>query len=248
MKKKKNKIKKQLSSAALSLLILLVAFAIGYISENDGSKETIATPSQTIEHLSDIPEYSGNICVEINDNKPLFEDSELTTDEFEAYSNLDDLGRCGIAYANICKNIMPPEGVKRGQISYKPTGWVQTLYNNGTALYNRCHLIAWQLGNENNNVQNLITGTRALNEAMIPYENAVANYIKEANKQGKDYHVLYRVTPDFRDNNLLAYGVQMEAKSVEDNGEGICFNIYIYNVQNGFELDYATGQNKQKGE
>ena len=139
---------------------------------------------------------------------------------------------------------MPPEGTKRGNISYKPTGWVQYLYgkSNSKHLYERCHLIAWQLGNENNNKENLITGTEQLNDAMIVYENIVANWIKQKNEQNKDYHVLYRVTPIYEEKNKLATGVQMEAKSVEE--VGVCFNKFIYNVQDGFEIDYSTGNAK----
>lgn len=133
---------------------------------------------------------------------------------------------------------------KRGNISYKPTGWVQYLYgeNNSKHLYERCHLIAWQLGNENNNKQNLITGTVQLNEAMVKYENIVAKWIKEKNDQNRDYHVLYRVTPIYEGENKLATGVQIEAKSVEE--EGVCFNKFIYNVQDNFEINYSTGEAK----
>lgn len=135
-------------------------------------------------------------------------------------------------------------GTKRGSISYKPTGWVQYLYgeNDSKHLYERCHLIAWQLGNENNNKQNLITGTSQMNTAMITYENIVANWIKEKNNQGKDYHVLYRVTPIYDGKNKLATGVEIEAKSIEE--EGVSFNKFIYNVQDYFEIDYSTGKAK----
>ena len=138
---------------------------------------------------------------------------------------------------------MPPEGTKRENLSYKPTGWKQYLYgeNNSQHLYERCHLIAWQLGNENNNKQNLITGTSQLNSAMIEYENIVANWIKQKNKQNKNYHVLYRVTPIYEGENLLASGVEMEAWSVEDNGKGVKFNVFVYNIQDGIIIDYKTG-------
>ena len=139
---------------------------------------------------------------------------------------------------------MPPEGVKRESLSYKPSGWNQYLYgaNNSKHLYERCHLIAWQLGNENNNKNNLITGTSEMNAAMIEYENLVANWVKQNSKQGKDYHVLYRVTPIYKEQNLLATGVEIEAKSVEE--EGVSYNKFIYNVQNNFEIDYNTGKAK----
>lgn len=251
MKKKKNK-KIELKSILLFILAFLIFLISDYmLSETETEKtNTVAQENNTIQtetnhNLSDDLTYSGQICIDINNNEPFFEEKDLTEEVFEIYSNLDDLGRCGVAYANVCKDIMPKEGEKRGKISYKPTGWVQTIYNNGQALYNRSHLIAWQLGDENDNERNLITGTRQMNEAMIPWENQVANWVKQQNKEGKDYHVLYRVTPHFIDTNLVANGVEMEAKSVEDNGKGICFNKYIFNIQEGFEINYATGENKQ---
>lgn len=252
MKKKKNKKYKKIELK--SIIVFILAFIIFVVSDFilNETKETntVAEVNNNSEpivssNLSDDLVYSGQICIDINNNEPFFEENDLTMDVFEIYSNLDDLGRCGIAYANICKDIMPKEGEKRGKISYKPTGWVQTIYNNGEALYNRSHLIAWQLGNENDNEKNLITGTRQMNEAMIPWENKVANWVKEQNKEGKDVHVLYRVTPHYIGQNLVANGVEMEAKSVEDNGQGICFNKYIFNIQEGFAINYATGENKQ---
>lgn len=189
--------------------------------------------------LSDIPEYSGDPYVEINDNQPDFDTSDLTEQSFETYSELDELGRCGVAYANISTDLMPTED--RGSIgSVKPTGWHTAKYDcvDGKYLYNRCHLIGYQLTAENANKQNLITGTRYLNATgMLPFENMVADYIKET-----DNHVLYRVTPYYTDDNLVADGVQMEAKSVEDDGEGILFNVYCYNVQPFVSIDYATGE------
>lgn len=188
--------------------------------------------------LSDIPEYSGNAYVTLNDNVPDFPESDFTSESFETYSDLDSLGRCGTAYANIGQDLMPTE--KRGAIGQvKPSGWHTVKYDNvdGKYLYNRCHLIGYQLTAENANEKNLITGTRYLNtEGMLPFENMVADYIKET-----DNHVLYRVTPVFDGNNLVATGVQMEAESVEDDGEGILFNVFCYNVQPGISIDYATG-------
>ena len=184
------------------------------------------------------PEYSGKPYVVINDNQPFFTDADLTEEPFENYSDLDELGRCGVAYANICIDLMPTE--ERGSISQvKPTGWHSVRYDNvdGTSLYNRCHLIGWQLAGENANEKNLITGTRYMNvDGMLPFENMIADYVKET-----DHHVLYRVTPIFEGNNLVASGVEMEAMSVEDNGDGILFNVYCYNVQPDITIDYTTG-------
>lgn len=194
--------------------------------------------------LASIPAYSGNPYVEINGNIPNFTDADLTTTSFETYSSLDSLGRCGVAYANIGTDLMPTED--RGSIGQvKPTGWHTVKYDcvDGKYLYNRCHLIGYQLTAENANTKNLITGTRYLNvEGMLPFENMVADYIKETGN-----HVLYRVTPIFEGNNLVASGVLMEAKSVEDNGDGILFNVYCYNVQPSVTIDYATGDSALEG-
>ena len=188
--------------------------------------------------LSEISEYSGEAYTVLNDNVPDFPDDDFTSDSFETYSDLDELGRCGIAYANIGQDLMPTE--KRGNIGQvKPSGWHTVKYDNvdGKYLYNRCHLIGYQLTAENANEKNLITGTRYLNtEGMLPFENMVADYIKET-----DNHVLYRVTPVFDGDNLVASGVQMEAESVEDGGDGIQFNVFCYNVQPGISINYATG-------
>ena len=182
--------------------------------------------------------YQGEPYVVINDNNPDFTEADMTTASFESYGELDGLGRCTTAYANIGKDLMPTE--KRGSIGeVKPTGWQTAKYDNvdGKYLYNRCHLIGYQLTGENANAKNLITGTRYLNvDGMLPFENMVADYIKETNN-----HVLYRVTPVFSGDNLVASGVQMEAKSVEDNGDGILFNVYCFNAQPGIAIDYATG-------
>ena len=188
--------------------------------------------------LSDIPAYSGEPYAAINNNVPFFSDSDLKTTSWETYSDLDSLGRCGTAYANVGQDLMPTE--KRGSIGQvKPTGWHTVKYDNvdGKYLYNRCHLIGYQLTAENANEKNLITGTRYLNvTGMLPFENMVADYVKETNN-----HVLYRVRPIFEGDNLVANGVLMEAKSVEDNGEGVEFNVFCYNVQPGISIDYATG-------
>ena len=186
--------------------------------------------------------YDGKPYVVINDNDPDFTDADMTTTSFESYGELDGLGRCTTAFANIGKDLMPAE--KRGPIGeVKPTGWQTAKYDNvdGKYLYNRCHLIGYQLTGENANEKNLITGTRYLNvDGMLPFENMVADYIKETNN-----HVLYRVTPVFSGDNLVASGVQMEAKSVEDNGDGILFNVYCFNAQPGIAIDYATGDSHQ---
>ena len=196
------------------------------------------TASQSAITLSSIPVYSGTPYVAVNDNVPSFTDDDITLNAFENYSDLDSLGRCGVAYANVCQETMPTE--KRGDISkVKPTGWHSVKYDfvDGKSLYNRCHLIGYQLTAENANEKNLITGTRYMNtEGMLPFENMVADYVKETKN-----HVLYRVTPIFEDNNLVASGVLMEAQSVEDHGEGVSFCVYAYNVQPGVTIDYATG-------
>lgn len=184
--------------------------------------------------------YAGTAYAVINNNQPNFSATELTTTGYEKYSDLDSLGRCGVALASCGRDTMPGANETRGSISsIKPSGWIQAKYNgiSGGYLWNRCHLIGWQLSAENANRKNLITGTRYMNiEGMLPFENMVADYIKETN-----HHVAYRVTPIFEGNNLVCSGVQIEAYSVEDNGEGICFNVYCYNVQPGITIDYATG-------
>lgn len=216
---------------------------------------TEPTETTTAFTLSQVPEFSGDAYVVVNNGIPYFEASEITTSVFETYSELDALGRCGVAYANICKELMPTED--REEIgSVKPSGWshpaiigyaMVSISNNnkydfvdGKYIYNRCHLIGFQLAGENANKKNLITGTRYLNiEGMLPFENMVADYVKETNN-----HVLYRVTPIFKDNELVARGVLMEGYSVEDRGEGIEFCIFAYNVQPGVTINYLTGENQ----
>ena len=209
------------------------------VSTSSASELTQSNINLSIEN---IPEYAGDIYVEINNNVPYFEESEYTTESFEKYSELDELGRCGVAYANICKETMPVDGEERESISnVKPTGWVQAKYD-GEYLYNRCHLIGYQLSAENANENNLITGTRYFNvEGMLPFENRVAEYIE----QNPNNHVLYRVTPIFEGDNLLANGVEMEAYSVEDNGQGISFNVFVYNIQPEVTINYATGESSE---
>lgn len=218
--------KKRLFTVALLLIMVL-----------SGCAPTASDTAEVVA-LSDIPEFSGEPYVVINDNEPSFPAEDFTSEGFEEYSPLDDLGRCGVAYANVGLETMPTE--ERGSISnVKPTGWKSVQYDfvDGKSLYNRCHLIGFQLTGENANRQNLITGTRYMNvDGMLPFENLVADYVKET-----ENHVLYRVTPVFEGDNLVASGVQMEAQSVEDKGEGVCFNVYVYNNQPGVTIDYATG-------
>lgn len=187
----------------------------------------------------EIPAFSEDAYVVLNGNIPFFTEEEYTTESYEYYSDLDDLGRCGVTEACIGVDLMPTEA--RGDIgSVKPTGWHSVKYDivDGKYLYNRCHLIGFQLAGENANKKNLITGTRYLNiEGMLPFENMVADYVKET-----ENHVLYRVTPIFEDDDLVAQGVVMEGWSVEDDGDGICFCIFAYNAQPGITIDYATGE------
>lgn len=238
---------KQLMGVFIAIILLGISIFFGNDMVDlpkESSSSTISTnQTNTNFNIADIPEYTDKIYIEINNNMPYFEESEYTTESFEKYSELDELGRCGVAYANISKEIMPSEGDERGSISsVKPTGWEQAKYD-GEYLYNRCHLIGYQLADEDANELNLITGTRYFNvNGMLPFENQVADYIKE----NENNHVLYRVTPIFKEDNLLASGVEIEAYSVEDNGQGVCFNVFVYNVQPGITIDYKTGKSSQQ--
>ena len=211
------------------------------LSESDSS----AASGENAVSGQELPQYSGSPYVEINGNVPYFTEAEKTrTDAFENYSSLDSLGRCGVAYANICSQLMPTE--KRGSIgSVKPTGWHTVRYDDlidDKYLFNRCHLVAYCLAGENANVQNLITGTRYMNvEGMLPFEESVARYVDSHSSA----HVLYRVTPVFDGSDLVAKGVLMEAYSVEDKGAGIEFCVYCYDVQPGIIIDYATGDSSR---
>ena len=241
---------KKIIGMFVAIICVLISFLYGDDIFNEvNSNNVISTQANTtIEQsntnisIADIPEYTDKIYININNNVPYFEENDYTIESFERYSNLDSLGRCGVAFANISKETMPLEGDERGSISsVKPTGWEQSKYD-GEYLYNRCHLIGYQLSDENANELNLITGTRYFNvEGMLPFENKVADYINE----NVNNHVLYRVTPVFDGNNLLATGVEMEAYSMEDNGQGICFNVFVYNVQPGVTIDYATGESSK---
>ena len=211
--------------------------ALGSKDKVDGPQEDLVNNNSYVS-LDAIPAYDGKAYVAVNNNEPFFTDSDMTTTAFENYSDLDSLGRCGVAYANICKDIMPTD--ERGKIGMiKPSGWHTVKYDviKDRYLYNRCHLIGYQLAGENANPKNLITGTRYLNvEGMLPFENLVADYV---NNTGN--HVLYRVTPMVSGSNLVAHGVLIEAKSVEANGGGILFNVYCYNVQPGVGINYENG-------
>lgn len=195
--------------------------------------------------LDDIPAFAGEPYAVLNENQPDFSLGKLSLLEFEIYSNLDSLGRCGRAFANVSVQTMPTE--ERGEIGQvKPSGWHTVRYDfiDGQYLYNRCHLIGYQLTGENANEKNLITGTRYMNvEGMLPFENMIAWYVEDTGN-----HVLYRVTPIYDGADLVASGVQLEAFSVEDEGEGVCFNVFVYNVQPGVVIDYATGENWSEGE
>lgn len=247
--KKRSKEQQGRNQVGITLIVLLavvVVTALGLYMSGDLTLDNLLvelglkSPTQSAAvTIWNIPEYSGEPYVVLQDNWPDFDVEDLTIEAFENYSELDELGRCGVAYANVCLDIMPTE--PRGEIGQvKPTGWNTVKYDcvEGKYLYNRCHLIGYQLAGENANRQNLITGTRYLNvTGMLPFENMVDDYVEET-----ENHVLYRVTPVFEGDNLVASGVQMEAFSVEDEGEGVCFNVFVYNVQPGIGIDYATGE------
>ena len=234
-RKKKNK--KQ-GIIPLILIIVILIYNTYYEEINSYISSFAYKLSDKSYTLDSIPQYDGKNYVIINNNEPKFAENDLNTESFEYYSSQDYLGRCGYAYANIGIDLMPTE--ERGSIgSVKPTGWHTIKYDivDGKYLYNRCHLIGHQLSGENANPENLITCTRQMNvEGMLPFENDIKEYVKNTNN-----HVLYRVTPIYEGSNLLATGVQMEALSVEDNGKGIKFNIFVYNVQDGIKINYSDG-------
>lgn len=252
---------KRLTALLLALMLLLGAVAMTACSQDDGKPHASIwdddTPittglsvgnTQSVEINGEtIPAYSGKPYAIVNGNVPIFSDAEKTTVGYESYSPLDKLGRCGVAIVSCGKDTMPAKDEDRGSISeVKPSGWVQAPYEfiSGGYLYNRAHLIGWQLTAENANDRNLVTGTRYMNnEGMLPFENMIADYIHETGN-----HVAYRVTPIFVGNELVCRGVQMEAYSVEDDGEGICFNVFCYNVQPGVSIQYATGKSTLAGE
>ena len=246
---------KLLHRSRIALIALLLVLATVFTSCNflplltphettAGTEQNNPTQNTPFDY-SKLPAYSKDIYVTVNNNVPYFTEEEHITDSFENYANLDLLGRCGVAYACLGKDLMPT--TPRGDIdSVKPSGWVQASYDivAGKYLWNRSHLIGWQLAGENANEKNLITGARTFNqEGMKPFEDMVADYIKETNN-----HVLYRVTPVFVGNELVARGVLIEAWSVEDLGDGICFCVFVYNVEPGIEIHYATGESHLAGQ
>ena len=247
---------KKLCALLLALSLMLSLAGCVEITITDDSSQSSANTPVVTEGIwnpgtdvpftvADIPDCEGQAYVAVNNNEPFFDTASIPTDSVEFYSELDELGRCGVTYANVGQDIMPTE--KRGNIgSVKPTGWQSAQYDHvdGKHLYNRCHLIGYQLSAENANKQNLITGTRYLNvDGMLPFENIVADYVKETNN-----HVAYRVTPIFSGDELVARGVLMEGWSVEDGGDGVAFCVFAPNVQPGVEIDYATGNSWLAGE
>lgn len=242
---KSRKKTRSLSKQIILIILITIIGTISYFLEYKSNEVSVANVNTISFNISEIPEYSNSPYCTINNNIPSFTEEDYNLGVFENYSNLDNLGRCSVAYANICKEIMPAKDQKREAIGMiKPSGWQTVKYEGiveGNYLYNRCHLIGYQLAGENANEKNLITGTRYMNvEGMLPFENQVAEYIEKNPKN----HVLYRVTPVFKENNLVANGVQIESYSIEDNGKGICFNVYVYNVQPGIKIDYATGKSE----
>lgn len=224
-------------------IVLALVLAMGFIYNEYIDSTDSSFKTQEVSSLSDIDDYSGSDFVNVNNNVPFFTDEDKKRGSFEEYGDLDSLGRCTEAFAIVSKETMPTE--KRGSIGMiKPTGWHTVKYDsvNGKYLYNRCHLIGYQLTGENANPNNLITCTRQMNsDVMLMFENRVANYIKDS--EGR---VLYRVTPYFEGDNLLSNGVLMEAYSLDDNGKGLMFNVFVYNVQDGISIDYATGESRKE--
>ena len=222
---------------------IVIGDGSGYGSspQNGSQLSGAGNHSQTSVSLDSIPEYSGDPYVVVNNNVPFFSKEDLKAEAFESYGDLDSFGRCTVAYSMVGTETMPTE--ERGSIGQvKPTGWHAVKYDNvdGKYLYNRCHLIAYQLTAENANARNLITGTRYMNtEGMLPFEQEVADYVKSTGN-----HVLYEVTPIFADDDLVARGVHMQAESIEDEGAGVQFNVFVFNVQPGVEIDYATGESR----
>lgn len=234
---------KGLFSRAIAIMALLLVLCLSMTSCLDGLFDNLFSDKGTDDNintpisLDEIPPYSGKIYIEINGNQPYFTSNEITSTSYESYGELDSLGRCTITMASIGIDLMPTDD--RESLSYNPTGWKSVKYDHisGKYLYNRCHLIGFQLAGENDNPNNLITGTRALNvDGMLLFENMVADYVTETGN-----HVMYRVTPIFKGNDLVARGVLMEGLSVEDDGDGICFCVYVYNNQDGVIINYATG-------
>lgn len=230
---------KFLKAFIFTFTIVLALFL--YYNQSRNTPDNVST-TKTVLDINNLPKYNGNPYVALNDNNPDFSKDELIANSYEKYADLDFLGRCGVANAVIGRDLMPT--TKRESISsVKPSGWKSVKYKgiDGGSLYNRCHLIGFQLAGENANKKNLITGTRYLNtQGMLPFENMIADYVKETNN-----HVRYRVTPVFIGNELVARGVQMEAMSVEDNGKAIKFNVFCFNVQPNIEIEYSNGNSRK---
>ena len=234
--------KKKTTKALISLCLVLVMSGAVYFEQDIRNLFDTNEKTQTVSYeIESIPDYNGSSYVVLENNQPDFSEGDYTPESFEEYSELDSLNRCGVAFANVGKETMPTE--ERGSIGQiKPSGWHTVKYDivSGKYLYNRCHLIGYQLTGENANEKNLITCTRQMNtEGMLEFENQVADYVQTTNN-----HVLYRVTPVFENDNLVAKGVQIEASSVEDHCGEVCFNVFVYNVQDGIEIDYKTGDSK----
>ena len=235
-RKRKNYINHILICIAIFLILSVVVY---YVEPVRTFFENTFHTSFDTSYSIEAPTYEGKLYTFLNNNIPNFDESDYTTETFEDYSELDSLGRCGVAYANISKETMPTTD-RESISSVNPTGWHSVTYDivSGKYLYNRCHLIGFQLAGENANEKNLITCTRTMNvEGMLPFEEEVANYVEETNN-----HVLYRVTPVFEGNNLVSSGVQIEASSVEDKCKSVCFNVFVYNIEEGIEIDYLTGE------
>ena len=231
----------------LIILFFIIIIFVGIYATNNYNESRNNTNIQPIISytLDTIPEYSSEPYVTINNNIPNFDDEYFTANSFERYNDLDDYSRCGVAFANLNKEVtMPKENESRKSLDkVMPSGWQDTSYPEISIsnLYNKCHLIAYSLSAENANDKNIITGTRYFNvSGMTPFENRVRNYLNS----NTDKHVLYRVTPIYEGKNLVASGVTIEAESVEDRGASICFYVYIYNVQPGVIIDYSTGESK----
>ena len=241
---RRRKRKKNLNKLLSLIFCFLLGYFIYYVHEEYVTLIEEKEVKENYANFDSIPEYNGEAYVYINNNIPTFTDEEKTLESLEYYSPLDNLGRCGVAFANVSKDTMPTE--ERESISnIEPTGWQSVKYDivSGGYLYNRCHLIGYQLTGENANAENLITCTRYMNATtMLQFEQEVAAYVEETGN-----HVLYRVTPYFEGDNLVATGVSIEAYSIEDNGEGISFNVFVYNVEPGITIDYATGESKLEG-
>ena len=235
------KLSKKIKKSIISIFIVFIGGTCAYNKDNIEDFIINLIPQKYIRSYSieEVPEYTNKPYVYINNNEPVFTSEELSKEKLEEYSDFDILGRCGVATAIVSLDTMPTE--ERGSIGQvKPTGWHTVKYDfvDGKYLYNRCHLIGYQLTGENANEKNLITCTRYMNTVgMLEFENKIAEYVKKTSNR-----VYYRVTPIFKDKNLLASGVQMEALSIEDNGKGIKFNVFVYNVQEGIHIDYATGE------